>query len=74
MSTPTERLEAEVWLEATDPDISVGQRDAFFRAVDEYFVANPTADRGPHFLTTLRETMPRSPRSSTRSAPTPPEQ
>lgn len=55
MSTPTERLEAEVWLEATDPDISVGQRGAFFAAVDDYFVENPTADRGPHFLTTLRE-------------------
>lgn len=55
MSTPTERLEAEVWLEATDPDISVGHRDAFFAAVDDYFVENPTAERGLHFLTTLRE-------------------
>lgn len=55
MSTPSERLEAEVWLDATDPDLPAHQRDAFFAAVDDYFVANPTADRGPHLLTTLRE-------------------
>lgn len=55
MSTPTERLEAEIWLNATDPGISTCQREAFFTAVHEYYVVNPTADRGPHFLTTLRE-------------------
>lgn len=55
MSTPTERLEAEVWLETTDPDISTCQRAEFFAAVDEYYTEHPTADRGPHFLTTLRE-------------------
>lgn len=55
MSTPTERLEAEIWLDATDPELPAPQRAAFFAAVDEYYMENPTADRSPHFLTTLRE-------------------
>ncbi|MGP5292582.1 hypothetical protein ACTXL6_21385 [Brachybacterium tyrofermentans] len=55
MSTPSERLEAEIWLEVTDPDLPEAQREAFLAAVDGYYAENPTADRSPHFLSMLRE-------------------
>lgn len=55
MSTPSERLEAEVWLDTTRPDLSADQQDAFFAAVDEYYDEHPTADRGSDFLAMLRE-------------------
>lgn len=55
MSTPSERLEAEIWLETRSPDLSDAQAAAFFAAVDEYYAAHPTAERGPDFLATLRE-------------------
>jgi len=55
VSTPSERLEAEIWLETASPDISTEQQDAFFVAVDEYYAQYPTADRGEDFLATLRE-------------------
>lgn len=55
MSTPSERLEAEIWLETRSPELSGAQRATFFAAVDEYYTAHPTAERGPDFLATLRE-------------------
>jgi hypothetical protein len=55
VSTPSERLEAEIWLDSTGPDLSTRQREAFFAAVNEYYQAYPTADRGTDILTTLRE-------------------
>lgn len=55
MSTASDRLEAEVWLETSGPDLAACQRDAFFVAVDEYYQVYPTADRGSDFLATLRE-------------------
>ena len=55
MSTPSERLEAEIWLETTSPDLLASQRNAFFVAVDEYYDQYPTADRGTHFLDALRD-------------------
>lgn len=55
MSTPSERLEAEIWLETTNPDLSADQRDAFFAVVDEYYDQYPTADRATNVLTTLHE-------------------
>ena len=55
MSTTSERLEAEVWLDATHPDVTPAERRAFFRAVDEYYAENPTDDRSAHFLAELRE-------------------
>ena len=56
MSTPSERLEAEIWLETRGPEhLSDAQAAAFSAAVDEYYAAHPTAERGPDFLATLRE-------------------
>lgn len=55
MSTPSERLEAEIWLEATGRPLSDEQRDAFFGHVDSYYRRNPTSDRGADFLGTLRD-------------------
>ncbi|WP_394216676.1 hypothetical protein [Brachybacterium vulturis] len=55
MSEPSERLEAEVWLETTGPALSTEQREAFFRAVDQYYDQYPIADRRPDFLATLRQ-------------------
>lgn len=55
MSTLSERLEAEIWLETASPDLSAAQRDAFFAAVDAYYCEHPTADRDPDALAALRE-------------------
>ncbi|WP_422115012.1 hypothetical protein [Brachybacterium sp. UNK5269] len=55
MATPSEHLEAEIWLEATRPDLSASQREAFFRAVDEYYDRYPTAARGSDFLSVLKD-------------------
>lgn len=55
MSTPSERLEAEIWLGATSPDLSACRREAFFRAVDEYYDQYPTDARGTDFLTILHD-------------------
>lgn len=55
MGTPSERLEAEIWLGATRPDLPECQREAFFRAVDEYYDRYPTDARGTDFLTVLHD-------------------
>lgn len=55
MSTPSERLEAAIWLESLDPDILPGAKAKFFVGVDDYYDHYPTADRGPDFLATLHE-------------------
>lgn len=55
MSTPSERLEAQVWLEATLPDLPRHLREQFFTGVDEYYTQYPTADRGPDILATLED-------------------
>lgn len=55
MSTPSERLEAEIWLEAHFPDVAPELKDRFFAGVDEYYSQYPTADRRPDIATILRE-------------------
>ena len=55
MSTPSERLEAEIWLDTTDPDLPACQREGFFHAVDEYYDQHPTAERGTDFLAMLHD-------------------
>ncbi|HEX7350905.1 hypothetical protein [Brachybacterium sp.] len=55
MSTFSERLEAEVWLESTFPDLPPELRETFFIGVDEYYAQHPIADRRPDVLTTLED-------------------
>lgn len=55
MSTPSERLEAEIWLDGTGRQLSDEQREAFFAHVDIYYRRNPTSDRGADLLSVLRE-------------------
>lgn len=55
MSTPGERLEATVWLDARYPDLPEAERTAFYAAVDEYYAQYPIADRRPHALDILRQ-------------------
>jgi hypothetical protein len=55
VATPSERLEAEIWLEATSSDLSDCQREAFFRGVEEYYDVHPTAARGSDFLSVLQD-------------------
>lgn len=55
MSTPSERLEATVWLDATYPDLPTEQRANFYTAVDEYYEQHPIADRCPHTLAILKQ-------------------
>lgn len=55
MSTPSERLEAEIWLEAHFPDVAPKLKDRFFAGVHEYYTQYPTADRRPDIATILRE-------------------
>ena len=55
MSTPSERLEAEIWLESLNPDAPPDVREKFLASVDEYYDHYPTADRGPDFLAMLRD-------------------
>lgn len=54
MSTPSERLEAEIWLDSTHPDLPPELREKFFVGVDEYYTRCPTADRSPDVLATLK--------------------
>jgi hypothetical protein len=55
VGTPSERLEAEIWLDATGRQLSDEQRRTFFAHADVYYRRNPTSDRGADFLGTLRE-------------------
>ncbi|MGP5080043.1 hypothetical protein ACTXKZ_18515 [Brachybacterium alimentarium] len=55
MSTPSERLEAEIWLEANSPEVAPEAKDRFFVAVHEYYTQYPTADRRPDIAAILRE-------------------
>lgn len=55
MSTPSERLEAEIWLDGTCKDLTDEQRESFFTHVDAYYRQNPTADRGTDVLRVLEE-------------------
>lgn len=55
MSTPTERLEATVWLDATCPELPPAQRAEYFALVDDYYRANPIAERGGDIMRILRE-------------------
>lgn len=55
MSTSSERLEAEVWLDSTLPELPRELREKFFAGVDEYYAQCPTADRGPDVLATLKD-------------------
>ena len=55
MSTPSERLEAEIWLDSILPDLPPELRETFFVGVDEYYTRCPTADRGPDVLATLKD-------------------
>ena len=55
VSTPSERLEAEVWLDAILPDLPPELREKFFVGVDEYYIQYPTADRSPDVLATLKD-------------------
>lgn len=55
MSTPSERLEAMVWLESTYPNIPEPLRKEYLAAVDIYYAEYPVADRGAHFLEVVKE-------------------
>lgn len=55
MSTPSERLEATVWIDSTFLDIPVGQREEFFAAADAYYDAHPVAARCPDTLGILHQ-------------------
>jgi hypothetical protein len=55
VSTPSERLEATIWLEANLPNAEPDVVEEFLAAVDEHYAEHPTASRGNHPLTTLRE-------------------
>lgn len=55
MSTPSERLEAQIWLEANFPEVAPELKDRFFAGVHEYYTQYPTADRRPDIATILRE-------------------
>ena len=55
MSTPSERLEATIWLESLDPDVPPELTEKFFAGVDEYYATYPIADRGPDIFAILRE-------------------
>jgi len=76
LSTSSERLEAEVWLDSTLPGLAPDVRKKFFDGVDEYYAHYPTADRGPDvlailkddnqaFALILREVLPEGDRSAT---------
>lgn len=55
MSTPSERLEAMIWLDATYAEIPAEQCAAFYAAVDDYYEQHPIADRQPHALDILKQ-------------------
>lgn len=55
MSTPYERLEAEIWLDGTHEVLSDERREAFFTHIDTYDRRNPTADRGTDILRVLED-------------------
>lgn len=55
MSTPSERLEAEIWLEESGQHLSDLQRQEFFVHIDTYYQQNPTAARGSDVLGVLRD-------------------
>lgn len=55
MSTPSERLEAEIWLDGTCEVLSDEQRETFFTHIDTYYRRNPTADRGTDVLRVLED-------------------
>jgi hypothetical protein len=45
----------EVWLDTSHPHLPAEKREIFYEAVGRYFQENPTAERGAHFLSALRE-------------------
>ncbi|MGP5053273.1 hypothetical protein ACTXI9_17405 [Brachybacterium alimentarium] len=55
MSTPSERLEATIWLESTLPDVPSDVQEKFLAGVDEYYAEYPIADRGSDVLVTLKD-------------------
>ncbi len=55
MSTRSERLEAEIWLDGSGQELSDAQRTTFFAHVDNYYVQNPTATRRADALRALRD-------------------
>lgn len=55
MTTPSERLEATIWLDATYPELPAEQRAAYYAAVDDYYEQCPIADRQPHALDILKQ-------------------
>lgn len=55
MSTPSERLEAEIWLDGAPVVLSDEQRETFFTRIDAYYRQNPTAHRGTDVLAVLED-------------------
>lgn len=55
MSTPSERLEATVWLESTFPDLSEEHRAEFYSAVDAYYGEHPASGRDLDPLSMIRQ-------------------
>ncbi|GLI30085.1 hypothetical protein BCONGLO52_09260 [Brachybacterium conglomeratum] len=55
MSTPSEQIEAEIWLEASHPHLSDALRRRFFAMVREYHLQQTPAKPTIHFLCALRQ-------------------
>lgn len=55
MSTPSEHLEATVWLESTYPDIPPRLRTEFVTAVDAYYAEHPITGRCPDTIEILHQ-------------------
>src|SRR5690606_2318514 len=55
VSTPSERLEAVVWLESTLPDAPPDLAPKFLASVDAYYTEHPTAERGTDILAILED-------------------
>lgn len=55
MCTPSERLEAEIWIEANSSDMAPEVKERFFAGVHEYYTQYPIADRRPDVAAILRE-------------------
>ncbi len=55
MSTPSEQIEVEIWLEASHPHLSGALRRRFFAMVREYHLQQTPAKPTIHFLCALRQ-------------------